>query len=93
MEPEQQPMEVHDPSKIPLIPKPAPDDYAAAARASVLSGAIPEGALPLRPAEQGQETLVIPPKGSLATEETDKGPVEATEEKVGEGRDMGLKCL
>ncbi len=61
MEPEQQPMEVHDPNKILNAPQPG-DDYGAAA--------------------QGQEPLEIPPEGSLAIEETDKGPVEAVDEKV-----------
>lgn len=73
MEPEQQPMEVHDPSKILNTPQPA-DDYGAAARASVLAGAIP--------AEEQGEKLEIPPKGSLAMEEVDKGPVEAMAETV-----------
>lgn len=74
MEPEQQPMEVHDPSKIPTptnAPLPA-DDYGAAARASAAALAGEE-----------QQQLEIPPAGSVATTETDKGPGEATAEKVG----------
>lgn len=73
MEPEQQPMEVHDPSKILNAPQPA-DDYGAATRASVLAGHIP--------AEEQGEKLEVPPEGSLATEEVDKGPGEAMAEAV-----------
>ena len=77
MEPEQQPVEIHDPSKLPYVPQPS-DDYGAAARASILAGTIPEEAQLLE-----GEALEVPPKGSLATAETDLGPGEATAEKVG----------
>lgn len=83
MEPEQQPMEVHDPNKIPIstnAPQPA-DDYGAAARASAAALAGEE-----------QQQLEIPPAGSVATTETDKGPGEATAEKVGLFSNVALRC-
>lgn len=78
MEPEQQPMEVHDPNKILNAPQPS-DDYGAVTRASVLAGTIP---IPEEEEGLEGEALEVPPKGSLATAETDLGPGEATAEKV-----------
>lgn len=71
MEPEQQPMEVHDPSKIPNAPQQDPR--------SVLAGTIP---IPEGQEGLEGEALEVPPKESLATAETDLGPGEATAEKV-----------
>lgn len=78
MEPEEQPVQVHDPSKKIIMNDPQrADNYGAAARgARILTGTIPEGTA------EG-EGLEVPPEGSVAVQETDLGPAEAAAEKVG----------
>lgn len=73
--------EVHDPAKILSLNQPQPtDDYGSAARgARVLMGVVPGTAAQ---EGEGEGAIEVPPEGSMAVEETNKGPREATAEKV-----------